>query len=733
MKKLQVLLLLSCILLLAGCAEMFQGKVDMMVGSNGGGLSGLLSEKAAISKLATPAQLNVSQRDSSYYIDLNWSAVDGAITYYIQRATLTPDKYEGKTEEEINAALEELYEDLVLMVYGTNYRDTTATDPNVRYYYRVYAENSREKYDPSEPTNSVWGSVFGVPANIRADLGQHTDKVNVVWDAVDGATSYEIHRGTDASGAGAVKLASIPSNRTQYTNMVNTDEQGKEFYYTIYAVNRIGERSAASSVQMGFALVAGAPSQPGNVNILNGRGTTTGSITIKWDPVTAASGDITYYVYRSSSEDSALLLLGGEKNKTEYTDSRSLKPGVYYYYQVQAAVLDEADVELKSKFSESGKLTSDGKENKKAAEGFILSAPDEVFAEKTSSGISIKFSPAIGNDTERAGYTYKIYGDSSQTGTFTTEVASQAASELTLTPDKDNPELKYYNINVAAHNFYKVVTMNGDVTSKASAVVAPTPFAATIGSASQAGNFQFAERDANSSGVYPVKITWSKPTDDTPAGYHVYRSSSKDSGYRKITSDPVSADATLEFFDANDTAKAGKKYWYKVLAVNALGQGSYYSDPVQGWGALTHEQFLTEFYKTINSSLKKLTLMHKPNNLDKMGSETKYGTISGSIYYNVGMSAYVTIRYDNYADFYIDDTDKSQGPYFILTGNSDTAADMSANGEMKGTITCTGMYKGSVDHSQIQIKGGAPGGGGYIVQMDGFTEKKSVSYKHVSR
>ena len=731
MKKL-LILSLATTLLLTGCAEMFQGKVDMVVGSNGGGLSGLLSEKAAISKLDTPAQLNVSRRDSSHYIDLNWSAVDGAITYYIQRATLTPDKYDGKSEEEINAALEEVYEDLVLMVYGTTYRDTTATDPNVRYYYRVYAENSREKYDPSEPTNSVWGSVFGVPANIRADLGQYTDKVNVAWDAVDGATSYEIHRGTDASGAGAVKLASIPSNRTQYTNMINTDEQGKEFYYTIYAVNRIGERSAASSVQMGFALVAGAPSQPENVIVSNGRGTTTGSITLKWNPVTAASDSITYYVYRSSSEDSALLLLGGEKNKTEYTDSRSLKPGVYYYYQVQAAVLDEATgEELKSKFSESGKLTSDGKENKKAAEGFILSPPDEMFAEKTAEGITIRFSPAIGNDTERAGYTYKIYGDSSQTGTFTTEVASQAASELTLTPDKDNPELKYYTVKVDAHNFYKVVTMNGDVTSKASSVVAPTPFAAKIGSASQAGNFQFAENDANSSGVYPVKITWSKPTDDTPAGYHVYRSSSKDSGYRKITSDPVSADATLEFIDANDTAKAGKKYWYKVLSVNSLGQGSYYSEPVQGWGALTHEQYLIEFNKTVVVAQKRLTYMHKPGSTDKLGTETK-SAVEGTIYYDAqiaGLGARIIMRYTNLVEFYIDD-DKNNGPYFKLSGESNTSANMSSNGSMDGTVTCSGMYPGKVSYDKIEIKGGAAGGGTYGVEPTGFG-KVEVPYNKI--
>ena len=68
MKKLLILSLAT--LLLTGCAEMFQGKVDMPVGSGDGTLSGMLSEKVAITELAAPAQLNVSKGDSSTSINL---------------------------------------------------------------------------------------------------------------------------------------------------------------------------------------------------------------------------------------------------------------------------------------------------------------------------------------------------------------------------------------------------------------------------------------------------------------------------------------------------------------------------------------------------------------------------------------------------------------------------------------------------------------------------------------
>ena len=712
MKKL-LILSLATTLLLTGCAEMFQGKVDMPVGSGGGTLSGMLSEKVAITELAAPSQLNVSKGDSSTSIDLNWSAVEGAVSYLVQRAEVLPNAQGGYDEP-----TEELFEDLEKMVYGTTYRDTTATKVNARYYYRVSAENNRDKLESSPFTQLDYGTLFGVPGNLRADLGLYTDRVNVYWDKVEYATAYEIHRGTDASGAGSVRLATVTADRTKYTNTISTDDQGKEFYYTVYAVNRNDQLSTASSPQLGFALVAGAPSQPMNVQVTNGRGTTTASITIKWDPVTAASDTVTYYVYRSSSEDSALLLVGGGKDITEYTDSRSLKTGVYYYYQVQAAALDEAGTELKSKFSDSGRLTSDGKENKKAAEGFILSPPDEVFAEKVADQeqITIKFSPAIGNEAERAAYVYKVYGDTSQTGSFATAVDSQNASALKLNSEG------YYTMAVASHSYYKVVTENGDTKSKPSSVVAPTPFAAVIKDASKAANFSFRESDANGSGVYPVKVTWSKPDNDTPAGYHVYRSSSKDTGYRKITSDPISPDAVLEYLDANDTAKAGKKYWYKVLSVNSLGQGSHYSDPVQGYGALTHEQYLVEFYKTISSSLKKLTRMHKPGNTDKLGTDDTVGSISGTLNYNAsiaGLGARIIMRYDNYADFYIDGN-KDNGPYFVLTGNTNTTADMSSNGSMDGTVECKGMYPGKVYHDKVAVKGGAAGGGTYGVEPQGF-------------
>ena len=739
MKK-SILAIIVGTLLLTGCAEMFQGKVDMVVGSQGGGLSGMLSEKTAITELVAPAQLNVSKGDSSTYIDLNWSMVEGAVSYRIERAVDTPDadgnfpmalwmldldSPDEKKRTEAAKNLDEKFEELEQAVYGTAYQDVTPKDFNARYYYRVSAENARDKLESSPYSSYDYGTLFGIPQQPQASLGASTDSITLRWGGVAHAKSYEVYRSTNPDGSGAVLVSTVTADQTKYKNSVIKDDQGKEFYYTVYAVNRMGTRSSASSIAMGFTLVEGAPPQPQNVQIKNGRGTTTNSIELTWDAVTTSGSDLTYYIYRSSSVDSALVQVG-KVTDTKFSDSRSLKPNLYYYYQIQASARDEYGQELKSPFSDSGKLDTEGNLNPKAAEGFVISPTEELFAEKKvgEGQITLRWLPALGSQEEQAKYKYEIFAGSSQNGPFDLLTTQEAGASVN--------EQGYIETKVESKSFYTVVTVNPttQVESGYSVIAAPTPFAATKPGASAAKNVG-AQAMANSSGVYPVQITWTKPNDADLHGFHIYRSTSRDSGYRKVTDEPLGINAT-SYLDPNDTAKAGKKYWYKVLAVNALGQGSYYSDPVQGWGALTHEQYLIEFNKTVVSTQKKLSLMHKPGSTDKLGSETISGNISGTLSYSAsiaGLGARIIMRYENIADFYIDGV-KENGVYFALTGNSNTSASMDQSGTMDGTITCTGMYPGKVYYDKIQIKGGAAGGGTYGVEPTGFS-RVEVPYNKI--
>ena len=82
--------------------------------------------------------------------------------------------------------------------------------------------------------------------------------------------------------------------------------------------------------------------------------------------------------------------------------------------------------------------------------------------------------------------------------------------------------------------------------------------------------------------------------------------------------------------------------------------------------------------------------MHKPSDLDKVGSETIYGDISGSLSYKAaveGLGAKITMHYENFADKFISD-DSTLGIKFVLQGNTDTTSNMSANGHMHETVQC---------------------------------------------
>ena len=139
---------------------------------------------------------------------------------------------------------------------------------------------------------------------------------------------------------------------------------------------------------------------------------------------------------------------------------------------------------------------------------------------------------------------------------------------------------------------------------------------------------------------------------------------------------------------------------------------------------------MREFNKTMMSSQDKLTLMHKSGTTDKLGTETVKGAISGTLYYNAsiaGLGGRVIMEYTDYADFYVEgdkDADGNPDIYFLVNGNTNTSAEMSQDGTMDGTVTCVGMYPGKVYYDNIEIKGGAAGGGTYEIEPNDYARKE---------
>ena len=719
--------LLILLLLLASCADMFQPKIPFSDKNDPSSLGDFFRVVDTIEKLQPPDQFYIAPNFSSSEIRLTWTEVIGAAYYMVERAVALP--VPGSNPPAWEVPDEGDYETLNRFVYGASFTDQVLKNPALdspgyqnRYFYRVSSFNTAKKYEESDPSEPQSAMLFRAPGNLRASGGTSIEHVELRWEHSAGAESYEIWRSDFESGVSATLLGKVLGNQNWFQNKVSEVEQGKDFFYMVTAVNRYGNKSLQTRPAYGYARIFGAPNKPGNVrfDVGSGRGNSKNEIKIVWD----ADDDpnVFYAVFRYSSVDTSLTRLTEKTLNAFWDDKTGLRAGVYYYYCVQA-ILDDivAGKTLRSEISSPH------------PQGFIVSPPDSVVAERSHDGtVTVKWLPAMGNENERMLYTYNVYSDSLVSGNFSQLV------EGGVSPSTDAQGFISSVISnvTQGHTFFRVSTVNGGVESDKSTMVSPSPAMAVIQDASKHA-FISANAPASTSGVYPVRITWKKPADDDPAFYHVQRSSRSGTGYSRVNDVALPAkgpwtdiyyyDAGTEIFtfiDRNENARVARKYFYRVLSLNQLEQGSFPSDERIGWGALTHTQWIAEFNKTYSSAIYKLTLMHRPSDTDKLGTETKYGTISGNIYYNAkisGLGGDITVTQTNYCDFYIEN-DPANGPYFILNGDSGSEANMSGNGKMKNqTITCTGMYPGQIFHGNVQLTGGRVSGGTYRVTPNGFS------------
>ncbi len=725
-----VISLIISLLALNSCAEWFQGKVDMDMDISSITIKDLFYVRETIKKLDTPAQLFASQGLHQGKIMLSWTEVDYATSYRIERAVVTSKNSQG----DYDLPDESDFNVINPHCYNTSFEDTILSNPQDKneeygyhYFYRVSAENYELSIE-SEPTDITnfstrgEGWLFAVPSRVEAEKGKSAGQVKITWQGVEGASFYKIYRTEKENGTGLELIDRIYGNQTSYVNSILSSEQGTEFYYKVLATNIYGNDSAMSSIAMGYSLKEGAPSAPDNVKVLNGLGESKSKFMITWDSV-STEGDITYSLFRSSSVDSAYTLVKSKLKSTSYTDdSNNLEPGIIYYYYVQTIATNTTTQEvLKSPFSE---ISSE-------SQGFLLSAPVEfeVADSPLAGNVLLVWSPATGSDL--VDYTYNIYYSDTKDGIFTALI-----SNVTGRLNGDNK----YEFEFDKKNFYRITTWNDsssdDKESDMSIIAAPVPDSPGNVKASKTEKLD-REFVPNKNNVYPVRITWTKPENDNPAGYIVYRSAKPESGFRKIQEEPVIG---LEYIDSYDSAKSGKFYYYKVVSVNSLGQGKKGNNPLDdlahadgsslnsvnclGYGALTADQWFREYNKTVMNSQKKLTLMHKPVDTDKIGKETVNGNISGTLSYDAHLkqltNAEIIMPYVNYADYCINSSSElvTSAPntlsvYFLLNGNNDTFTNMSANGNMRGTVKCQGMYPGTVNYETLEIKSGGAGGGYY--------------------
>jgi len=745
-------LLLATALTFTSCYSWYEEKVSMDHSSKQQTLADFFHQDAEITSLEAPTQVLASKGLYSGSVKVNWTQVQNATSYRIERAVVKTNGSSNVIPEEGDFEVIEKY------FYKTTYEDKILSNPtssneeyDYKYFYRISAENLNKGYessdytDVSETSTEGLGWLLPAPTKLDAWKGKSQTEIKLTWNKVDNALNYVIYKGTNPNGTGMEKVATILASNTSYFDPISESEQGNNFYYKVSAKLPNGSESAFSSLAMGYSLKPGAPTCPDGIEVVNGFGDNTSSITVNWNQVSNSNPGttLTYSLYRTSSVDSVYTLIESNINAstTSKTITEGLKPGIIYYFYLQSISTNNTTGEkIKSSFSETGPDSETGTIGKDTVYGFLLSPPDyvEVLDSDNSSMVTLKWSPAVGynllpdNDIK---FSYRIYAGDEQGSNFSYENITQ--------PDASDPNsVGYYQCEVEKKPFYKISTLKGNLESDLSSAAAPTPSAPTNVYATKCEGGSLVNLKANVNEVYPVKITWQKPANEEPWGYYVYRSTNPESSFRKLTEDPITSEQPLEFIDENETARAGSFYYYKVVSLNSLMQGKKGNDPsddpsndARGYGAITREQWFREYNKTIKKSQSKLSLMHKPNDMDKLGSETISGDFSGTLSYNAaiaGLGAEITMHYDNYCDFYIAN-DSDFGKYYVITGNTDTTSNMSANGNMHGTVNVTGMYPGFADYGNLQIKGGAAGGGSYDVETKDLKgnvifERKAINW-----
>ena len=164
-----------------------------------------------------------------------------------------------------------------------------------------------------------WNTTANMQVEITASNVAKTGKVQLTWDAVEGAISYKVYRATSKEGKYSL-MKTLTS--TVYTNTNAT--AGKYYYYKVVAVAADGTTSAPSNI---VGRTCDLP-QPVVTASNNAK---TGKVKLTWEPV---EGAVVYKIYRSTTKNGTYSLMKSTTTNA-YTNTNAVA-GTKYYYKVVA-------------------------------------------------------------------------------------------------------------------------------------------------------------------------------------------------------------------------------------------------------------------------------------------------------------------------------------------------------------------------------------------------------------
>ena len=256
------------------------------------------------SLIASPTNVHAADGVYTDKVTITWSSVANATGYQVWR----------NTSSDNGSALR-------LGVSTAPLFDDSSASPGAVYYYWVRALNATRISVFSDGDSGY--RALSPPTDVSASDGTFTEKIQVMWNAVSGATGYEVWRHTNDNSAGASRLAAPLTMPYDDTGA----EGGIVYYYWVKAKNVIAE-SGFSASDTGWRVL----SPPTGVRASDG--VYSNKVRVSWTETSSATG---YEVWRytNNSSGAASKIASPGSPGINYDDTNVVF-GTLYYYWVKA-------------------------------------------------------------------------------------------------------------------------------------------------------------------------------------------------------------------------------------------------------------------------------------------------------------------------------------------------------------------------------------------------------------
>ena len=241
-------------------------------------------------------------------VKITWTAVDGADGYKLYRSTSIDGEYtlvktitDGSTTSYTNSGLE----------------------LGVTYYYKVLS------YTGDVCTNLSEAAYAPACATFTSVYASGTDRVRLIWNAVDGASGYQIWRADSEDGEYKIIKTITSGDTTAYTN---TGLDADQTYY--YKIRAYATADDGSRVYGAYSDVTSVTTVYVGSTTMTATSYSSGIAKLAWSAVDGAEG---YQILRADSEDGTYSVVKTitSGTTTSYNNS-GLESGKTYYYKIRA-------------------------------------------------------------------------------------------------------------------------------------------------------------------------------------------------------------------------------------------------------------------------------------------------------------------------------------------------------------------------------------------------------------